>query len=87
MLSRHPKFGIAAFTALLVLLVGCDDSPNISDADLRRDQASSEAMTAAKEASMPFEDAEVFFEFNTTDTDLGLQIFLDVEQGRCIRSQ
>jgi len=27
----------------------------------------------------PFEDAEVFFEFNTTDNDLGLQLFLDNE--------
>ena len=25
----------------------------------------------------PFEDAEVFFEFNTTDDDLGLQLFID----------
>jgi hypothetical protein len=28
---------------------------------------------------MPFSDAEIFFEFNTTDNDLGVQIFLDGE--------
>jgi hypothetical protein len=28
---------------------------------------------------IPFDEAEVFFEFNTTDNDLGLQVFLDAE--------
>jgi hypothetical protein len=30
-------------------------------------------------ARVPFDDAEVFFEFNTTANDLGLQVFLDAE--------
>lgn len=34
---------------------------------------------------IPFDEAEVFFEFNTTDNDLGLQIFLDAEGWRNVR--
>jgi hypothetical protein len=30
-------------------------------------------------STIPFDDAEVFFEFNTTANDLGLQVFLDAE--------
>lgn len=32
-------------------------------------------------AGMPFADAEIFFEFNSTDNDLGVQIFLDTDDG------
>jgi hypothetical protein len=34
---------------------------------------------------VPFADAEVFFEFNTTDNDLGLQVFLDAEGWRQVK--
>ena len=38
-------------------------------------------MTTAEEsaARTPFDEAQVFFEFNTTDNDLGFQLFLDAE--------
>lgn len=43
--------------------------------------ACDEAATAPVDGDMqiPFADAEVFFEFNSTDDDLGFQLFLDAE--------
>jgi hypothetical protein len=32
-------------------------------------------------AAVPFADAELFFELNSTDNDLGLQVFLDTDDG------
>jgi hypothetical protein len=35
----------------------------------------------ATTASIPFADAQLFFELNSTDNDLGLQLFLDTDDG------
>lgn len=35
----------------------------------------------AEVAGVPFADAELFFELNATDDDLGLQLFLDTDEG------
>ncbi len=65
---------------VLPLLLGCGDSatPAESEPDAVPGLAASHAV-GSQGMRIPFDDAEVFFEFNTTDNDLGLQIFLDAE--------
>lgn len=63
----------------LLLPLGCGDraTPAESEADVVQGLATAEA--GGNGLRIPFDDAEVFFEFNTTDNDLGLQVFLDAE--------
>lgn len=74
--------GLAFSTVLLLLLVGvfgCEDNPvDTQAAGLDQEQTISEE-EASKGPTIPFAEAEVFFERNLTDNDLGLQIFLDAE--------
>lgn len=73
---------------LLVSLSGCDkpttpgqtdteSSPAAADIELE----TAEAEAAATGATVPFAAAELFFELNSTDNDLGLQLFLDTDDG------
>jgi hypothetical protein len=73
---------------LLLSLSGCDKAttpdqtetePAPTAADLELETAEAEA--AATGATVPFADAELFFELNATDNDLGLQLFLDTDDG------
>lgn len=70
----------------LLLLLGCGDrtTPAETEADAVREAAASDE-ARAQGTRIPFDDAEVFFEFNTTDNDLGLQIFLDAEGWNRVR--
>ncbi len=68
-------------TSLAVLLLpACEKSPtpaeSVVDPSLEADAAQNSA------APMPFADAQVFFELNTTARDMGLQVFLDAEGWR-----
>jgi hypothetical protein len=78
-LPRRLPFPV--FAVSLLLLPGCDKSPTPAEptaASTSNVISSEEA--AALESSVhgtPFDEAEVFFEFNTTDNDLGFQVFLD----------
>ena len=74
---------------LLLLLSACDKpttpttlpaepGPPASDAELAGANAEEDDATAA---SIPFADAQLFFELNSTDNDLGLQLFLDTDDG------
>lgn len=74
---------------VLMHLVGCDQPTTLAES-----QPQDLAAELGRDASiddddggivMPFADAEVFFEFNTTDNDLGLQIFLDAEGWRQVK--
>jgi hypothetical protein len=69
----------AAFLTLL-LLPACDRSPTPPEppADAGEDAVAATASAAA----MPFEEAHAFFELNTTDHDMGFQVFLDAEGWR-----
>lgn len=40
---------------------------------------------AAAKPTVPFAEAEIFFEFNSTDLDLGIQIFFDAEGWRRVK--
>ncbi len=68
---------------VLVLFWGCDNAtrPTDSQAVVQESAASqSEGDEGlAFKTGEPFDDAEVFFEFNTTANDLGLQVFLDAD--------
>lgn len=84
MQSSHQKLAIAFSFGLFLLLVGiigCQDNPvEVSEAAvLGQEQTIPGGGEAAKGPTVPFADAEVFFERNLTDNDLGLQIFLDAE--------
>lgn len=82
--STYLRLGIASVVGLFLLLVGlvgCKDNPvDASSATAQNvGQAALGGEAAAKRVESPFDDAEVYFEKNTTDDDLGLQIFLDAE--------
>jgi hypothetical protein len=77
--------------ALLLLLVlsACDKpttptttpaDPGAPASDAELGAANAEEADAAT-ASVPFADAQLFFELNSTDNDLGLQLFLDTDDG------
>ena len=56
-----------------------DREPESNTADIEMDVAVEEGADAS--AAVPFADAELFFELNSTDNDLGLQLFLDSDDG------
>lgn len=74
---------------VLLLLPGCDKptTPTKTESDAGSPAADVELQaTEADEADatgvrVPFADAELFFELNSTDNDLGLQLFLDTDDG------
>ncbi len=73
----------------LMLLVGCEQPTTTAGseaqdlaAELGRDRGDDDDGGGVV---IPFADAEAFFEFNTTDNDLGLQIFLDAEGWKKVR--
>lgn len=74
---RNPRNWLT-FPLILLFLPACDKTPTPTEAavDLKQERAAAPASTAP---SVPFSDAEVFFEFNTTDNDLGFQVFLDAQ--------
>jgi hypothetical protein len=80
--------GLPALLLLLTLLA-CDKptTPTRTDADPGSPASEAELEAADTEdadataASTPFADAQLFFELNSTDNDLGLQLFLDTDDG------
>jgi hypothetical protein len=77
----------------LLLLPGCDKptAPTKTESDPGSPatdvelQAAETAEADATGATVPFDDAQLFFEFNSTDNDLGLQLFLDSEGWKRVR--
>lgn len=74
--------------ALVLLLSACDKptTPTKPESDPGSPATDVELQAAGDEAdatgpSIPFADASLFFEFNSTDDDLGLQLFLDTDDG------
>lgn len=75
---RHIRLWPAPLAFLLV--VSCDKTPTETPAAGSEDVAAgiaAELETAAH--GTPFEIADVFFELNTTDRDMGFQVLLDAE--------
>ena len=78
---------------LLLLLPACDkpttptqseSNPGSTTTDVELQAAETDEADATG-ASVPFDDAELFFELNSTDNDLGLQLFLDSEGWKRVR--
>jgi hypothetical protein len=91
---EDPMPALTRFTglpALLLLLIlpACDKptSPTRPDADPGSPATDIELETADVEdadatgETVPFAEAQLFFELNSTDNDLGLQLFLDTDDG------
>jgi hypothetical protein len=57
-------------------LLACDRSPTPAEPEVAAKPAVALANSAAP---APFDEAQVFFELNTTDHDMGFQVFLDAE--------
>jgi hypothetical protein len=80
--------GMAALL-LLLPLVSCDKTtaPNRTEADPGSIASEAELEAAGAEDAeatgepVPFAEAQLFFELNSTDNDLGLQLFLDADEG------
>jgi hypothetical protein len=78
---------------LLLLLSACDKptTPTRTESDPGSPTTDVELQAAGAEeadatgSSVPFADAELFFEFNSTDNDLGLQLFLDSDGWKRVR--
>jgi hypothetical protein len=73
---------------LLFVLSACDKptTPTSTPADPGAPASEAELGAANTEAdatgpTVPFADAQLFFELNSTDNDLGLQLFLDTDDG------
>jgi tetratricopeptide (TPR) repeat protein len=81
---RHERLWPAHLLALL-LLISCDKTPTSTDSPTPSQEATIDETVSQLETAAhgePFDIAEVFFEFNTTDDDLGFQLFLDAEGWR-----
>lgn len=79
--------GLHGTLAVLVLLLlpGCDKPTTPTRTDADPEPATGAELELQEQGAIPFADAEVFFEFNTTDNDLGLQLFLDAEGWKRVR--
>lgn len=75
-------FRYGTLLAAFVLLIGCEDAPagpKVADELPATDSPSDLDLFGFGGPSMPFSALDVFFEFNSTDNDLGFQLFLDAE--------
>ncbi len=75
------RYGVLLVTGF-VLLIGCNDEPASPVAALADDTPTAESdldLFGFGGAAMDFADLAMFFEFNSTDNDLGVQVFLDAE--------
>jgi hypothetical protein len=78
---------------VLLLLPGCDKptTPTNADPDAGPPTSDQELQAADTEEAdatgprTPFDEAQLFFELNSTDNDLGLQLFLDAEGWKRVR--
>jgi hypothetical protein len=78
---------------VLLLLPGCDKptTPTKTESDAGSPTADVELQAAeideadATGTTIAFDDAQLFFELNSTDNDLGLQLFLDTEGWKRVR--
>lgn len=84
MRSLFDKPASALLPALFLLflgVVGCQEDPVTASDEAAPSADEAETFQAGHAGGnvIPFADAEVFFEFNTTDDDLGFQLALDAD--------
>ena len=75
--SRAQRHGLPAILVLLLAL-GCNKETPTQPGGTASGTETGD-LGFAKGPAEPFDEAEVFFEFNTSDNDLGLQVFLDAD--------
>ncbi|MGH6690310.1 MAG: hypothetical protein ACREF4_06500 [Gammaproteobacteria bacterium] len=73
-----------------MLLTGCENPTRPTDSQTGTQESVAAAQGPGDEFDLkatgePFDDAEVFFEFNTTENDLGLQVFVDADGWKRLR--
>ena len=69
----------ALVTCALSLLIACDKAPASPEKATSADDLALRAEREASGPRIPFAKLNLFFEFNSTDNDLGLQLLLDGE--------
>lgn len=88
-MRRGQRFYWPLGVLVLMLLVGCEQSMTSAESEAQKLEPEQGHVDDPDDdengTRIPFADAEVFFEFNTTDNDLGLQIFLDAEGWRKVK--
>lgn len=84
--TKNKRLYSLSVIVLLILggLTGCKDVP-ANEQSITENALEQESAKGKNPNTIPFDDAESFFEFNTTDNDLGLQIFLDTEGWEQVR--
>jgi len=80
--------GCLAPVTAIVVLAGCDE-PASPDAGLANEESAADAfdLSAVQGPMVPFADLVMFFEFNSTDNDLGVQVMLDAEGWNLITAE
>ena len=87
MLAIRKVEGLAALVLLTLLACDKPTNPTRTDADPGGTATDVELQAAdaedanATDETVEFADAQLFFELNSTDNDLGLQLFLDTDDG------
>ncbi|MDQ3698877.1 MAG: fibronectin type III domain-containing protein [Gemmatimonadota bacterium] len=76
-------YGVAVASGL-TLAIGCKDAPGAPESSARADdpEFAEVAVDGAPGARIPFAKLQFFFEFNSTDNDLGVQLLLDGDEWR-----
>ena len=88
-MRTRARISLPAALLLAVTLSACDKPTTPSRTAVDPGSTASEAELQPAEAedadatgeTVPFADAQLFFELNSTDNDLGLQLFLDTDDG------
>jgi hypothetical protein len=87
--SHHLQYAVAVFCGL-GLLLGCNDQPagpgTPASEHTAGDQASLQGFAEWGGRTIEFADLAMFLEFNATDNDLGVQVFLDAEDWKRVRA-
>lgn len=88
-MSAREQHLVPSVLLLLLILSACDKPTTPTRASVEPGAPASDVELGAADtddadatgSTVPFADAQVFFELNSTDNDLGLQLFLDTDDG------
>lgn len=80
MQRSFPGWSGAVVASMLSLAIGCQDTSPVMPEVSANDPSLTEVETFASRSQIPFAKLQLFFEFNSTDDDLGVQVLLDGEE-------
>jgi len=79
-IRSHHLLYVALLFLGLVVVTGCSEEPTATEpARVSQARDADDVDLSPSGGGMPFADSEIFLEFNSTDNDLGVQVFLDGE--------